>query len=161
MIELHDVRFAVAEKMEDTYEELRKSWWGKPESLHLDCWGVLRSADGYNIHLKPEKPEGDERLWFVNLGGYDPDEFSELHKNVFVVAPTESKAKVKALKTILDWKGHHKDEIYEVEKIYSVERAAREKSLYLHFEKTDTPLPFEFKCGYKPIGKQGPAAEGR
>lgn len=155
LIELHDVRFAVAETMEDTFDELKASWWGTPDSFHLDCWGELRSADGYNITLSTEKPEGDEKLWFVNLGGYDPEQFTELHKNVFVVAPNESKAKVRALKQILDWKGHHKDNLYEVEKIYGVDAAAEGKGLYLKFEKTDEPLKFEFKYGYKPIGKPG------
>lgn len=160
LIELHDVRFAVVDKVEDAYPELKRSWWGTPESLHLDCWGELCSADGYNITLKPEPPAGDEKLWFVNLGGYDPNEFTELHKNIFIVAPTESKAKVKALRTILDWKGHHKDDIYEVEKIFSIDHLAREKSLYVHFEKVDEPKPFVFKYGYLPIGKTtGPIIE--
>lgn len=151
LVELHDVRFAVAEKITDTYDELRASWWGRPGSLHLDCWGELCSADGYNIRLKSEPPTGDEKLWFVNLGGYDPQQFTELHKNVFVVAPTASKAKVRALRQILDWKGHHQDEIFEVEKIFNINDVAAAKNLYIHFEKSDNPAPFEFSYGYKPL----------
>lgn len=155
LVELHDVRFAVGKKLEDAYPALKASWWGRPESLHLDCWGELTSADGHNISLKAEPPPADqEKLWFVNLGGYDPEQFTELHKNVFVVAPNESKAKVRALKQILDWKGHHKDELFEVEKIFSIEEAAREKGLYIHLEKTGSPKPFKFSYGYKPIGKE-------
>jgi hypothetical protein len=90
----------------------------------------------------------------VNLGGYDPNEFSELHKNVFVVAPTESKAKVKALKTILDWQSHHKDYLYDVEQAVNLSALAAEKSLYIHLEPTTTPEPFSFSCKYHPIGKK-------
>jgi len=36
LIEVHDVRFVIAEKMEDAYDTLRSEWWGVPESLHLD-----------------------------------------------------------------------------------------------------------------------------
>ena len=36
------------------------------------------------------------KLFFVNLGGYDPDEFTELHKNVLLVAPDAKTAKAKA-----------------------------------------------------------------
>ena len=153
LIELHDARFVAAETMEDTYPAIKKSWWGRPESLHLDCWGELTSADGHNVVLKSEPPEGENRLWFVNLGGYDPAEFIELHKNVFVVAPNESKAKVRALKYILDWKSHHKDQQYEMEKMSDIGDILKKQGLYIHLEPTDTPVPFTFTTGYKPIGK--------
>lgn len=51
LIELHDIRFVVANTIEDTYARLRKSWWGIPKSLHLDAWGILEYADGYNINI--------------------------------------------------------------------------------------------------------------
>lgn len=155
LIELHDMRFVIAPAIEDTYDELKRDWWGTPESLHIDCWGELKSADGYNITLREHPQEGfDQKLYFVNLGGYDPTEFSELHKNVFVVAPTESKAKVKALKTILDWQSHHEDYTYDVEQAVNLSALAAAKSLYIHLEATDTPTPFAFSCKYHPIGKK-------
>lgn len=49
LIELHDMRFIVADTIEETYKTLRKSWWGIPSSLHLDAWGVLNYADGQVI----------------------------------------------------------------------------------------------------------------
>jgi hypothetical protein len=149
LIELHDVRVLAAERMEDAYDAIRKSWWGTPESLHLDCWGELTSADGHNITLEKEPPQGEDKLWFVNLGGYDPDDFNELHKNVFVVAPSESKAKVRALKTILHWKQHHKDNLSEVEKITNVGMLDL-KGWHIHLEKTDNVVPFVFKFGFNP-----------
>lgn len=155
LIELHDMRFVIAKSIKDTYDELKRDWWGTPESLHIDCWGELKSADGHNIHLRDHPQEGfGQKLYFVNLGGYDPNEFSELHKNVFVVAPTESKAKVKALKTILDWQSHHKDYLYDVEQAVNLSALAAEKSLYIHLEPTATPEPFSFSCKYHPIGKK-------
>lgn len=152
-VELHDVRFAVGEKIEDCYDSLRAQWWGTPESLHLDCWGALESADGHDISLRPEPYEAGNRLYFVNLGGYRAGEFSELHKNVFVVAPNESKAKVNALKTILDWESHHKDYQYEIEHIHALDEALAAAELYIHLTPTDNPKPFTFETGYNPIGK--------
>lgn len=154
LIELHDARFIAAETIEECYDEIQAGWWGKPSSLHLDCWGELTSADGHNITLKKEPYTGEDKLWFVNLGGYDPAEFTELHKNVFIVAPTESKAKVKALKTILDWKSHHKDYMFDVEHITCLDESARGKGYYVHLEPTDNPVPFTFKFGYNPIFKK-------
>ncbi len=42
LIELHDMRFVCADKIEDTYSSLKKNWWGSPESLHLDAWGMVK-----------------------------------------------------------------------------------------------------------------------
>ncbi len=153
-IELHDMRFCIGDALEDCYDDLKRQWWGTPESLHLDCWGEVRSADGYDILLRPEAYEGEDRLFFVNLGGYQAGEFTELHKNIFVTAPSESKAKVKALKTILDWGQHHKDNMFEVENMVCLDSVAGEKGLHIHLEKTSSPTPFQFSCGYKPIGAQ-------
>lgn len=42
-------------------------------------------ADGYDVQLQPEPYKGRERLVFVDLGGYDPADFAEQHRNMFVV----------------------------------------------------------------------------
>ncbi len=121
--------------------------------MHLDCWGELTSADGHNVQLKTTPAHDENKLFFVNLGGYDSKDFTELHKNVFVVAPTESKAKVKALKQILDWESFHRDYQYEVENILNLGSIAASHGLYIHLEPSNTPKPFEFTCKYVPIGK--------
>ena len=92
-----------------------------PESLHLDCWGAVEQADGFDIALTRDAPhEGIDKLFFVNLGGYDPAEFSELHKNILLVAPDAKAAKAKALARIEDWSLPHKDSLFEVEKAIDV-----------------------------------------
>ena len=117
-IELHDVRFSVGASIEDCHDDLRWQWWGTKESLHLDCWGALEHADGFNIRLHPvpQTPAPGLQLYFANLGGYDPAVFGELHKNAFIVAPSPAKARIRALKMIRDWKSHHEDFLYEIEK---------------------------------------------
>jgi hypothetical protein len=152
-IELHDMRFVVAQSIEDTYEYLRNSWWGSPESLHLDAWGVLEFADGYDIILKDYPQDSENKLYFVNLGGYDKDQFTELHKNVFVVAATDSKAKVRGLGQILDWESHHRDYQFELENIVNISEITAEKRLYIHLIPAETEKKFEFTCKYLPIGK--------
>ena len=37
-IELHDVRWVVGSKIEDTYDALRKDWFGSPRGLHIDSY---------------------------------------------------------------------------------------------------------------------------
>lgn len=154
LIELHDMCFVIAEKIEDTYTALREKWWGEAQSLHLDAWGALTQADGFNITLKDYPSETpDKKLYFVNLGGYNPSEFTELHKNVFVVAETPSKAKVKALKQILDWQSHHRDYQYEVDDCIAIDDVTSGRKFYIHLEPATKTIPFEFTCKYVPIGK--------
>jgi len=78
-----------------------------------NCWAEITHADGYDVTLSPEPFFGPEKLYYVNLGGYDPAEFLEKHKNVFVVADTLPQANACAVKTVSGWTAPHRDEIYE------------------------------------------------
>lgn len=153
LVELHDVRFCIASSLEDTFEELRKSWWGLPETLHIDAWGVLSCADGHRVHIRREPaPEGSPRLFFVNLGGYDPGQFTELHQNVFVVAPDERKAKVRALAQYRFGMSSHRDRQFDIEHCALVDPGSGEPGFFVHLEATPTPEPFVFTCGRIPVG---------
>ena len=69
-VELHDVRFSVGETPEECRDDLRRQWWGEPESLHLDCWGEVEQADGHDIAITRAAPDDSaDKLFFVNLGG--------------------------------------------------------------------------------------------
>jgi hypothetical protein len=61
-----------------------------------------------------------QKLFFVNLGGYDPAEFTELHRNVLIVAPDEKTAKAKAKTQISHWQKPHRDRLFEIEKALDV-----------------------------------------
>ena len=50
-IELHDVRWVVGSEIEDTFDALRKNWFGSPKGLHIDSYKKIRSIDGYKINL--------------------------------------------------------------------------------------------------------------
>ena len=50
-IEVHDVRWVVGSKIEDTYDTLRKDWFGSPKGLHIDSYKKIRYIDGYKINL--------------------------------------------------------------------------------------------------------------
>lgn len=154
LIEVHDIHFAVGEKIEATYEQLRQQWWGTPKSLHLDAWGAVKNVDGYEVLLKAE-PNRDKtkQLYFINLGGYDPLEFTELHKNIFVVAENEGEAKIKAKATIAHWTVPHKDYLYALDSCVNVNALLLERGLSIHLEASNNPTPFSFTCKYVPIGK--------
>ena len=153
LIEVHDIHFAVGNKIEDTYEQLRNQWWGTPKSLHLDAWGIVKTVEDYDVILKSE-PATDQinKLFFLNLGGYDPKQFTELHKNMLVVAEHEGEAKIKAKATIADWNVPHKDYLYELDECVNMSEILMKYGLSIHLQKTNHPTPFDFTCKYVPIG---------
>ncbi|MET0362450.1 MAG: DUF1543 domain-containing protein [Sphingobium sp.] len=152
-IEIHDVRFVVADSIEQTHDELRRQWWGIPRSLHIDCWAEVVHADGYDISLRPEPFAGPERLYFVNLGGYEPGEFAERHRNLFVVAENEAKAKSRALKGVRQWIEPHRDDLYEAEKAFCLDEAIGEQRLHVHLTAAASNSDPVFTCEYVPIRK--------
>lgn len=151
LIELHDIRFAVANSIEDTYETLRNSWWGVPESLHLDCWGILKAVDGYDVQFADSPATHKEQLYFVNLGGYDALQFTELHKNFCVVATDEMEARQKAKIQIAHWESPHKDYIHAVDEILNINKMISASGKQIHLKLTNNPADFKFTCQYVPI----------
>lgn len=152
-IEVHDVRFVVANAIEETYGELRRQWWGIPKSLHIDCWTEVSHADGYDVTLRPEPFAGPEKLYFVNLGGYQAGEFAERHRNMFVVADSEAKAKTRAMKTIRDWSDPHRDDLYEAELAFCLSERTLAERVYVHLTPGDGAQTSNFVCQYIPIRK--------
>ncbi len=150
-LEVHDMRFCAGEKIEDTYPALRKEWWGDPDTLHLDVWARVTCIDGYDVSLKPEPYTGEDKLFFVNLGGYDPSHFDELHKNILVVAKSDAFAKHAAKETVKHWSVPHKDTLFEIEKLIPLSQI---NGLYVHLEKSSSPVPFSFEWGYTRISEK-------
>lgn len=153
-IELHDIRFSVGNSVEACFEDLRKQWWGDPESLHLDCWGEVEQADGFDVEITREVASNQgERLFFANMGGYDPREFAELHRNVLLVAPDAKSAKERALALVRDWKLPHKDNLFELENLIDLSAAAAGYDRGLRLRKASSSKVFTFSCDYLPIAK--------
>ena len=100
-IELHDVRWVVGSKIEDTYDTLRKDWFGSPKGLHIDSYKKIQYIDGHKINLinveknkigkkqlvKNNNPK--KNLWFVNIGGYNPTSMQEKHEFGLVIASSK------------------------------------------------------------------------
>ena len=123
-IELHDVRWVVGSTIEDTYDALRKDWFGSFEGLHIDSYKKIKYVDGYKITLRNIENKKlknnkfvngkhtNKNLWFVNIGGYDPSSMQEKHEFGFVVAETSKEAKNKAKsKWLTGCQRKHKDDI--------------------------------------------------
>ncbi len=109
-VEIHDVRWVLGETIEDTFPELRKQWIGKNNGLHIDSYKCIKYIDGYKIVISKNKkdnskefPTSEESLWFINLGGYNPQKMYEEHEFSLVVAKEAKDAKKKAK---INWKSN-------------------------------------------------------
>jgi hypothetical protein len=151
--ELHDMRFSIGETIEACYDDLRRQWWGDPKSLHLDAWGAVEQADGFDVVLSHERADDNAlRLFFVNLGGYRPNQFEELHRNVLVVATDAAAAKTRALRRIQGWAQPHRDKLFEVEKTIDIGLLTERTGYSIRLTKAPIERPFAFECRYVPIG---------
>ncbi len=101
-IELHDVRWVVGKDIQETFDQLREEWFGNKRGLHIDSYMRVNYIDGYSINLKPKEKheainkDNDNKLWFVNIGGYLSNQLLEQHHFGLVIAKTSSQAKKKA-----------------------------------------------------------------
>ncbi len=149
-IEVHDVQFAAVEKPEDAFHLLKKKWFGQPNKLHIDGYAKISWADGYDIYLDIHKNNDEKRLYFVNMGGYRPDCFAELHEFGLFVAATEEEAKNKAKETLLCGTLYpHKDDLKTVDECISI-REVDGYYVHLRYNPAGTPAKPLFQ-GYLPV----------
>ena len=133
-IELHDVRWVVASKIEDTYDTLRKDWFGSPKGLHIDRYKKIKYIDGYKINLinfeknkinknqLVKKNETNKYLWFVNIGGYDPTSMQEKHEFGLVTASNKLEAKnIAKSKWLIGCKKKHRDDIASLKNLSTLD----------------------------------------
>ena len=130
-VELHDVRWVIGERIEDTFDLLRKSWFGSPKGLHIDSYKKITNIDGYRVNLiniKNKKIKSKKlakeisskkNLWFINIGGYHPSSMQEKHEFGLVVASSPFEAKnIAKSKWLIGCKKKHKDDLASL-KIFS------------------------------------------
>ena len=131
-IELHDVRWVVGSKIEDTYDTLRKDWFGSSKGLHIDSYKKIEYIDGHKINLKNverneigkkqlvKKIIPKKNLWFVNIGGYNPTSMQEKHEFGLVIASSKLEAKnIAKSKWLIGCKKKHKDDLASLEMLIS------------------------------------------
>ena len=141
-IEVHDVRWVVGSKIEETYDPLRKDWFGSSKGLHIDSYKKIKYIDGYKINLinfennKLEKKQlvkknkAKKHLWFVNIGGYNPTSMQEKHEFGLVTASTKLEAKnVAKSKWLIGCKKKHKDDLASLEMIISCDDCEQIKKI--------------------------------
>jgi hypothetical protein len=114
------------------------------ELIALACLTVHGDADGHDIELATQPSEGaQQKLFFVNLGGYDPSAFTELHKNVLIVSPDDKG----------HWQKPHRDRLFEIEKTLDISDLMLSHGYHLILRLASREKSFQFQCDYRLIGK--------
>ena len=132
--EQHDVFFGIGNTLSDLLPDMEKFW--PKTKLHIDSWREINTVDGYVIKVvnkEDKKINNDNKLFFLNLGGYKPGDMEEHHYKLIAVAKEKADAINQAKQTAFykhtgfkgatshldDKYGVDIDDIYEIEDILS------------------------------------------
>jgi hypothetical protein len=89
LTEQHDIFFGIGTSVEALIKDMY-TFWPDGGRLHADSWREVTHINGYDITIVPkdETIATDEKLFFLNLGGYRPGEFEEYHYKTLIIAKT-------------------------------------------------------------------------
>lgn len=103
LTEQHDIFFGVGVNLASLVDQIKLSWPEAKGRIHIDAWREVTVVDDFQItiHKKSNTTSKElNHLFFINLGGYLPNEFDEQHYKVITVAESLSKASQIAKKTL-------------------------------------------------------------
>ena len=102
LTEQHDIFFGIANSLKDLIPNIKQFWPEAKGQIHIDVWREVTVVDGYKIEiiLKTDTSENENKLFFINLGGYKPNEFEEFHYKMLAVGQQMSDAVKKSKQTI-------------------------------------------------------------
>lgn len=131
--EQHDTLFAIGTSPKDLIPQILDFWPEVKGKIHIDAWREITQVDSYKIDiiLNNNTSVFDDKLpklFFINLGGYKPNEFDEFHYKMLAVGNDKGdaiqKAKATAFYKHTGFKGatSHIDDKYgiDVDDLYEI-----------------------------------------
>lgn len=131
--EQHDVFFGIGASLKDLIPDIISFWPECHGKIHIDAWREVTQVDDFHIEVykKDDTQTADAQLFFLNLGGYKPNDFEEYHYKMLVAAADKGAAVQAAKKTafykhtgfagaashIDDKYGIDVDDVYDIEDI--------------------------------------------
>lgn len=177
LIEQHDMFFGVADELIELIPAINEHWPEVKNKWHVDSYRAVTRVGGYRIDWvsQDESDSANEnqaddatnlKLFFINLGGYLPDDFEEYHHKLLIVAPSQAEAIKRAKQSDFYKKYSFKDKDtpfnaashiddkhqVDIDEIYDVNELLPAGSLQITADTTDVP-PIEDKSyiGYLSI----------
>ncbi|WP_338409015.1 DUF1543 domain-containing protein [uncultured Flavobacterium sp.] len=166
LTEQHDVFFGIGASLSELTSEMKQFWPEAKGKIHIDAWQKVTYTDGFSIEVveKDLTVENNEKLFFINLGGYKENEFEEYHYKVLAVAKNKAEAIKKSKQTafykhcgfkeatshIDDKFGVDVDDMYEIKDVLSDEIKSK---FQLKITKTDIETEDKKHIGYLKLEK--------
>jgi hypothetical protein len=119
--EQHDAFFGIGQSLGDLVPQM-KNFWRNSGTIHIDSWREVTVVDGYSIAIIPKEKAlkaTTDKLFFINLDGYKPNDLEEYHYKLLTIATDKGQAI----------------------------KAARQTAFYLHTGFKDAPSHIDDKYG--------------
>lgn len=162
--EQHDIFFGIASSLKELIPDIYTFWPEAKDKIHIDAWREVTNVNGHKVEVVPSASSIENKLslFFINLGGYRPNEFDEPHYKMLLATPDKATAIKKAKETafykhtwfegatshIDDKYGIDVDDIFEISDVLTKElKAAYKLKLTIADNLTDD----EIHLGYLPL----------
>ncbi len=164
--EQHDVFFGIAEEVKDLVPDIKDFWKEAEGNIHVDGFQKVDFVDGYRIKIALKSSSIQEnKLFFINLGGYKKGVFAEFHEQHLMVGKSlgEVIKRVKAttfyktmgfdsaVSHVDDKHGVDVDDIFEIHDI--LPSNMKEKYSIIIEETDEEVTPNNFEVGYFKLDK--------
>jgi hypothetical protein len=93
--EQHDVFFTIATSLAECIPAICEFWPEANGQFHIDGWREVNFVDNYHVEIIQRSKNQEVQpitLFFINLGGYKPNEFEEYHYKLIVASRTKADA---------------------------------------------------------------------
>ncbi|WP_240775007.1 DUF1543 domain-containing protein [Pedobacter xixiisoli] len=164
-VEQHDFFFGVSHSLAELVPALQAFWPEAGKSLHIDGWREVTAVDGFRVEVYVKQTDdvlAENRLFFINLGGYTAGRLEEQHYTLLSVCRDKAEATQLAKKvaffksaTIAGMKGAnaHIDEKYgiDVDDIHRIEdiwRPLAHENYGIRLVPSDNLVADEVHLGY-------------
>lgn len=131
--EQHDIFFGIANSLNELVPDI-KAFWPEPERIHIDAWREVNFVEDYRVDIRLKNDESnthepENKLFFINLGGYLENNFEEQHYILLTVKKDKAAAFKEAKETFFFQNNHfaearsHIDDRYgiDVDDLYDIE----------------------------------------
>ena len=100
--EQHDVFFGIAESLSGLKERIIAFWPEAGGYIHIDSYLEVTTVVGYKVEIRQRVNSPSEQgseLYFLNLGGYKPNDLEEYHYKMVVAVDAFGDAVAKSKET--------------------------------------------------------------
>jgi hypothetical protein len=165
-VEQHDFFFGIAPSLKELIPDIKNFWPEVKGNIHIDAWREVTAVDGFKVRVvdKTDIEQQQEKLFFINLGGYLPGKFEEQHYVLLTVQPDLAAATKQAKQTLFykengfgkavshidDKYGIDVDDIYRIEDILP---AAQKEMYSIQLTPAESLAEDEIHLGYLPLAK--------